>query len=275
MRKIITTVLTFFVIFTVSAQRSELGLFVGAAYYNGDLNPGTPFQFSPQPAIGMFYRYNFDTRLAIKLGYMQGTLQDLKIFTPATIGNPTIYDNNFISFKTPVKEFSAQFEMNFCEFSIDGENNRISPYIFGGVGLTSYNGTVIYYNGILDINGNPVYTVNLPSQNISNSKKINYEGSFPGQISNFQTTETGSSGSYKGTTVSLPFGIGVKYCPFRNVTTGLEWGIRKTASLGKDQSDNLDGVFTDPYRVSAGNDWYSFIGFWISYRIKFSSDRCY
>ncbi|NWJ52347.1 MAG: outer membrane beta-barrel protein [Bacteroidetes bacterium] len=222
MRKIITTVLTFFVIFTVSAQRSEIGLFGGASYYCGDLNPIIQFQLA-KPAVGLFYRYNFDERLAIKLGFTKGGLEgndDKTHFQP---------DRNY-SFKSSVSELSAQFEVNFCNFSIEGKENSISPYIFGGIGLASNNITEISGVGVI-----------LPNPN-------------PSQI------------------ISFPFGIGVKMCPLQNMTIGLEWGMRKT------NTDNLDGDFgsINDNKVSTANDWYSFAGFSISYRLNFfNSNRCF
>ena len=74
MKKLITIIFVLFAGFTASAQRSEVGLFGGASYYNGDLNPNKPFELS-RPAYGLFYRYNFDTRLAVKLSYTKGDIQ--------------------------------------------------------------------------------------------------------------------------------------------------------------------------------------------------------
>ncbi len=229
MKKSISVILVFFLTFPVFAQRSELGLFGGGSSYNGDLNPGSPFKVHRPPALGLFYRYNLDTRLAIKLGYTTGEIKN---------GNKDFSDysdGGKISFHTSINELSAQFEINFYDFSIDGEENRISPYIFGGVGYTFFNSTT-------------TYTGLTPPLQPDAEKNIKINSN----------------------TISFPFGVGIKFCPFRNVTTGFEWGIRKTTS------DKLDGVYTDPYSVSAANDWYSFIGFWISYRINFfNSDRCY
>jgi len=238
MKKLMVVILVLFVTFTVSAQRSEVGLFGGVSYYNGDINPNNQFELSKKPfAYGLFYRYNFDTRLAIKLGYTKGELLGNKDFSFSDNGTS---DNN-ISFTTSINELSAQFEVNFYDFSIKGDGNRISPYIFGGMGLTFYNGTAKYSDVLL-----PTVVTRPPTYPMKDNNTIN------------------------GSCVSFPFGLGVKYCPFPNVTTGLEWGMRKTTT------DKLDGVYTDPYRVSAANDWYSFAGFWISFRINFfNSERCY
>jgi opacity protein-like surface antigen len=229
MKKLITVILVLLVTITVFAQRSEVGLFGGASYYNGDVNPGKPFELS-KPAYGVFYRYNFDTRLAVKLGYTKGDLQGRKTFIEPDASVTPPVPGSSSSFKTSINELSAQFEVNFYDFSIDGDEHRVSPYIFGGVGLTSSKVKESIING----------------------------------------TENTDFKDRQSSFVSFPFGLGVKFCPFRNVTTGFEWGMRKTTT------DKLDGVYTDPYRVSASNDWYSFAGIWISFRLNFFNiDRCY
>ncbi len=226
MRKIFTTVLLLFTALIVSAQNDEVGLFGGSSFYNGDINPINHFRLSkPQAAYGLFYRHNFDSRLAMKISYTQGTLKDDDI------------SSNFqpvrdIYFTTKINELSAQFEVNFFDFNLDGENNRITPYVFGGVGITAIN-VVNLRNVVIPGLADPKYGDNT-------------------------------------TIASFPIGVGIKYCPVSNMTIGLEWGIRKS------NSSRLDGVYTDPYRASAENDWYSFAGFSISYNLNFlKPERCY
>jgi len=223
--RLITTILIFIVTLSVSAQRSEVGGFGGLALYNGDINPLNELKLSQSKlAYGFFYRYNFDSRLAIKLSYTRGTIT----------GNDGV--SGFIptrenSFNTNLSELSAQFEVNFFDFGIDGEKDRFTPYIFGGIGSTNFQVTQLTTNG---------------------------------------TSITTIPSDLKSQFVSFPLGVGVKFCPVTNMTLGIEWGIRKTTS------NKLDGIDTDPYRSSADNDWYSFTGFSISYRLNFfNSQRCY
>ena len=116
------------------AQNNDIGLFAGGSYYTGDLNPDKQFN-QCLPAFGAFFRHNFTKRLAIKAGYTTTKLQS----------------NDFqnlrrLSFKSNLNELSAQFEVNFYDFSIDGDENCLSPYIFAGMGqawfkVKEFNGT--------------------------------------------------------------------------------------------------------------------------------------
>ena len=125
MKKLTTVILIMLSSIALYAQKNDVGIFAGSSYYTGDLNPGTPFK-DISPAIGAFYRHNFTNRLAIRAGF---TTTNLK-------GND--FQNRGLSFKTKLNELSAQFEVNFYEFGIDGEDNRLSPYIFGGLGKSWY-----------------------------------------------------------------------------------------------------------------------------------------
>ena len=74
----------------------------------------------------------------------------------------------------------------------------------------------------------------------------------------------------------VPFGIGVKYSLSKKIGLGAEWGMRKT------YSDNVDGMpatysNTDKrqYSDSQTNDWYSFAGVTLTYKIEIGSrPRC-
>ncbi|MDP4291052.1 MAG: DUF6089 family protein [Bacteroidota bacterium] len=221
MKKLFTIILLFASL-VVSAQQGEIGALGGLSYYNGDINPLTPkYIFDhPQKVAGLFYRYNLDDRLAIRITYSNAEIAGddaLRQFQP----------DRQMSFKTSLNELSAQFEVNFFKYSTEGDENRFAPYIFGGLGATNFK-------------------VKEAEPNSSNVP-------LP-----------------KGSTLVFPLGIGIKYCLFPNVTAGLEWGIRKTCT------SKLDNVYTDPYRLSTDNDWYSFLGFSISWKFNlFNSYRCY
>ncbi|OQX99909.1 MAG: hypothetical protein B6I20_09535 [Bacteroidetes bacterium 4572_117] len=61
---------------TISAQkkRHEIGAFLGAAYYMGELNTTRLF-YSPSPTFGFLYRYDLNARYAVKL---TGTFANLQ-----------------------------------------------------------------------------------------------------------------------------------------------------------------------------------------------------
>ena len=121
MKKLITVILIVLSSIATYAQNGDIGLFAGSSYYTGDLNPGKPFNYS-LPALGAFYRFNFNNRLALKTGFTGTNLQS------------DDFQKRGISFKTKLNEISAQFEVNFAEFGIEAGQKRLTPYIFGGIG---------------------------------------------------------------------------------------------------------------------------------------------
>ena len=71
---------------------------------------------------------------------------------------------------------------------------------------------------------------------------------------------------------TLPFGVGYKYRFNERVTLGCEWGMRKTFT------DTLDGLFNpgpeDSGVKTHNNDWYSFVGFFLTFRIYEKGSVC-
>lgn len=65
--------------------------------------------------------------------------------------------------------------------------------------------------------------------------------------------------------VTIPFGVGYKWRINEKVGMGCEWGLRKTFT------DTLDGVLNPgpdgSYSSSHNNDWYSFAGIFVTFRI--------
>ncbi len=65
--------------------------------------------------------------------------------------------------------------------------------------------------------------------------------------------------------VTIPFGIGYKYHINEIIGIGCEWGMRKTFT------DKLDGVLNPgpdgSYSSTHNNDWYSFAGVFVTFRI--------
>lgn len=86
----------------------------------------------------------------------------------------------------------------------------------------------------------------------------------------------------KGSKFTVPFGVGAKYSLSKKIGIGLEWGMRKTFNdnlEGRKTVDrNKDGI-TNPGDENVknplkNNDWYSFAGFFISFRLNDNSGDC-
>lgn len=62
--------------------------------------------------------------------------------------------------------------------------------------------------------------------------------------------------------VTIPFGIGFKLNLTNTICTGLEWSFRKTFNDSIDDTKNA----TDINSIIHNNDWYSFLGIFVTYR---------
>ncbi len=113
------------------AQRGyELGLLAGSSHYFGELNESFDFK-ECNPSLTVFGKYNFDTRIAWRLGMSFGRISgDDK--NSKSIFNRT----RNLNFYSPITDINTQLEFNF--FPLDrGTEYTFTPYIF--VGLSAYN----------------------------------------------------------------------------------------------------------------------------------------
>lgn len=115
----------------------ELGLSGGTAFYLGDANHVTPFN-RPQWSAGAFYRYNIDTRWAIKLDVnyaeVEGDTRDFGYVLP----------NNqpYARFERGFVDIHAAVEFNFFDLGEDTYYKKkfdATPYLLIGIGLCAYN----------------------------------------------------------------------------------------------------------------------------------------
>lgn len=113
--------------------RMELGGAIGGSFYMGDANYSTPFK-NTGVAGGVMARWLLNPRMAIKGNLMAGRISgDTKSAESAFPGTENV------SFSTTVFDLGAQYEYNFLGYnSQEGYlgNNRFTPYILGGVGMT-------------------------------------------------------------------------------------------------------------------------------------------
>lgn len=119
---------------TLQAQRGyEVGGWIGGAHYFGDLNDN--FGLSrPGIAAGFIGRYNFNTRLSIRLS---GNYARVSAYDSDN-------DNEFqqarnLSFRSDLLEGIAQFEFNFLPLVHGSRDEFFTPYLFAGLGITYFN----------------------------------------------------------------------------------------------------------------------------------------
>jgi len=191
---------------TAAGQRnSDYGIFAGVSSYLGDINPNR-LMYSPLPAGGIFYRYNFHPRHALRTNIFFGGLRadDLDF-------NNDFQINRAASFSGIIGEWALQFEFNFLPYTTQGKLWDFSPYIAAGAGISFINTTSFTYVPV------------------------------------------------------IPFSIGIKANIYKNMGLELEYGFRKTFY------DNFDGlrdmIAPSDFAWSHNNDWYSFTGVALTWKI--------
>jgi len=277
MKKQLFITLVFFTFFAGYAQRHpnkpyrshDIGIFLGGAYYIGDLNPVKHF-FMTQPAGGIFYRFNLNYRLAFRGGINFGTIQA----DDSQSKNADQLERN-LNFKSRIVEMYAQAEFNFWEYKVGTTGYIFAPYIFAGIAGFQFNPQANYGNQWIDL------------------KALSTEG---------QGTSLNHTKPYSLYQVSLPFGLGFKLALSKQIGIGFEWGARKTFT---DYLDDVSGTYVDPILLSKekgglsallsnrtknpadfiadtgklrGNpntkDWYFFYGIVISFKLKEKPKEC-
>ncbi|MCF8303154.1 MAG: DUF6089 family protein [Bacteroidales bacterium] len=245
------------------SQRTEVGVMGGGSFYMGDINPNIPFAMT-RPAGGLLIRYNLDTRWAIKFSALRGKIQsDDNVIK--------FNEDRGLSFESVINDFSLQMELNFLDYFTGSQlNSYFSPYIFGGVGVFTFNPRAEYNGEMYDLQ--PLRTEGQESE-------------YPGRE------------SYSLTQISFPFGIGVKYSLSDKICVGMEWGMRKTLTdyiddvsqtyyieeenLGTFNGNDARPYLSDPKQEHTRgmfrgdpqtDDWYSFAGVFITYKLNLGQD---
>jgi hypothetical protein len=197
-----------FLLFTISLsgqRNADYGIFGGVSSYMGDINTNRLF-YSPLPAGGLFYRYNFNPRQALRTNIFVGGIR----------ADDHDFNNDFqqaraASFSGIVSEWALQFEFNFFPYSTQGKRWNYTPYMAAGAGIAFINTTGLTYEPV------------------------------------------------------IPFSVGFKINIYKNLGLEAEYGFRKTFY------DNFDGLkdLTDPSHKAwlHNNDWYSFAGISITWKI--------
>lgn len=248
-------------------QKNELGVFFGGSYYLGDLNPGKQFTMT-RIALGGVYRYNFNPHLSARVNGIFASVE----------GNDALVKYNEdrnLRFMSRVTELSGQMEVNFLPFVAGNLDTPYSPYIFFGGGVFRFN----------------------PQAQMPDSE---------GRMRWIDLQPLGTEGQglegypdkYKLVSHNFLFGVGFKFNISRNITGGIEWGMRRT---GTDYLDDVSTTYADlellPSKTTqyfadrsisnrgqnkglqrgdpTTNDWYSFAGFVLAFKIKdFTRGKC-
>lgn len=249
--------------FTYSQPNVELGVSAGYNYYIGDLNPTGHLEPQlMQNAYGIFLRNNFNGRWSWQNRVVIGS-----VLADDALSDNLFQQNRNLSFQSPIYEYTSVMEFNFFEFSNFNLQERITPYLYGGIGF-------FWMDPKSSLNGN-LYDLRL----------IGTEGQLE-PYSRFQA--------------SFPFGFGLKTQPLERLLINFDWGMRRTFT---DYIDDVSTTYPDPTQVSSltaslsnqtidqvtatnnnwggqrgnseTNDWFSFIGLSLSFRLTNDPTACH
>ena len=115
---------------SLSGQPSvDYGVFLGASSYLGDINPYR-LLYSPSIAPGIFFRYNFHPRQALRTSFFYGGLK----------ADDLDFNNSFQQareefFNGTVVELAVQYEFNFFPYTTEGKQWNYTPYFAAGAGI--------------------------------------------------------------------------------------------------------------------------------------------
>jgi hypothetical protein len=238
-------------------DKTELGLGLGTTFYFGDFNEYLPF-VEPRYYGTVLHRFYFNLlyalRTSISFGNIAGNssnytgdnmpFYEIK-YGPSNI--PTVYFNrNFIDFNTGIELGFRTFEP--VEHRI---NERFTPYLFIGVGIT-----ILYTD-----------------PNAKNDDALSAR-SFdpPNGTYRIYGTEDINAGTIQA--FNIPVGIGFKYSPWKRWTIGAEWQFKKTFNDDIDRFNNTKPSIINGNKKGSlflNTDWISFFGVSVSYRLAVKS----
>ncbi|MCG9910046.1 MAG: DUF6089 family protein [Flavobacteriales bacterium] len=261
-------VLATLTILQVRGQKNDMGITGGVMYYMGDLNPSKHFRF-PGPGVGFLYRHNFDHHFSVRGNVILG-----RIWADDAKSKNGYQNTRNLRFSSYMAEVSVQGELNFFQFEPGNRKKaNFTPFIFGGVGA-------FYFN--------PRSTLSTGEEVSLATLNTEGQGVIPGRK------------RYGPITACLPFGMGIKWNPWKGATLMLEWGMRYTftdylddvstryahpdvvAIKGEnavEMADQSIGVLLDNTDRQRGfaknNDWYSYLGLYLTFRIKDKDPTCW
>ena len=246
---------------------TEVGILLGASYYLGDLN--TTHFYQPLPAVGLIIRKNIDKRFAYKAEAMFINLQ-----SDERKSEDTISINRSLHFRSPVYELSGQLEFNFLPYHPGNPLYTWTPFIYTGISIFNYNPQAENANG---------EWVDL--------QELGTEGQ--------GTTTYPNRKKYPLIQFAIPMGGGFKIAVNESFNIILEYGARKTFT---DYLDDVSTTFVggnvtaypsdmDPIAIYMSdptkrykkddqrgnpekNDWYSFAGVTLSFKLNNKTKGC-
>ena len=261
-------------------ENTEVGSFGGVSYYLGDLN-NSHFNNSI-PNFGLIVRKNIDRRISYKGSFMLVNIaaDDRNSSDEFASQRGLHFSNNmFEENGSSIYELSGQLEFNFLPYELGNPLYKWTPFIYSGLSLFNFN----------------------PKAENKNGEWISLQ---PLGTEGQGTTKFPDRKKYSLIQFAIPIGGGVKFAVSEYFNVILEYGIRKTFTdylddvsttypgpspgvaltsawppgMGEEAKEMSDPTGTHTLGEERGNpnknDWYSFAGITLSFKIPKTTIGC-
>lgn len=145
MKSLLPLLFALITLHTTTAQRTsyfETGFLFGLTNYSGDLAESSVEISETQPGYGLYFRYHFSKHFSAKAHVYSGSIA-------GDDANSPVLNYRKLKFSTSIIEFGAVGEWQILgkeRYSNTGIHNFfITPYLFGGLGLTFADAKAEYY----------------------------------------------------------------------------------------------------------------------------------
>ncbi len=130
-------VFIFFTVISISSTQAqkglELGGWLGAAYYFGDLNPNFNLE-KPGLAGGLQARYNLNNRISLRI-----SANAARVRGSDEVATTTFERKRNLSFYSNVFDLTPMIEFNFFPYIHGSSDSYFTPYMALGLSVFSYN----------------------------------------------------------------------------------------------------------------------------------------
>ena len=204
---------------TFAQRNANVGVFAGTAYYLGDINPNQHF-YRPLVSLGAIYRYNLNTRFALRANayYAHLSGNDLD-FPEALHPDRPISPANF---STSLLDLALQIEFNFLPYTPNLGKWAYTPYISSGIAGALIIGTDVTAENLASFPFGIGVKVNLTSR-ISAGAEWSFRKTFTDRIDGLENPSGTSSllhnndwYSFLGVFITFKFFNFAKECPAYN-----------------------------------------------------------
>lgn len=260
MKRILRTLALLVIPFCAQAQaHHEIGLFAGVSNYYGDLQNQWFPDKGYHPAVGVTYKYFMTPRLGLRFG---ATYSRLSAYD--SLADAAVRKQRNLSFETGIFEVHGGLELNLL--GVDVGRSKVSPYVFGGIGI-------FYYNPFTKTqSGDKVYLRPLSTEGQGMSQ---YPDRKQYSLVNVSFPVGGGMKFFVGKTLMITTEVGFRYCAtdylddvsksYVNLDTLMAYRGKQSVELSfrGDEVQGFDGNYPN-YKYQRGdsksNDWYWFGG---------------